>query len=108
VGEVFEEIEAGVDFPAGEVGEAVGGERLTGERGDHGAVGDGAAEVVKGELGFPGGGEMSGEGTEEGIAGAGGVGDLGEGKSGAAEDGYAREGGQVRTGERGIGKMLLI
>lgn len=86
MGEVFEEVEAGVDFPAGEVGEAVGGEGLAGKGGDDGAVGDGAADVVEGEFRFPGGGEVAGEGAEEGIAGTGGVGDLGEGEGGAAEE----------------------
>lgn len=56
MGEVLEEVEAGVYFAAAEVGEAVGGEGLAGEGGDDGAVGDGAAEVVEGEFRFPGGG----------------------------------------------------
>ena len=86
MGEVFEEGEAGLDVGAGEVGEAVGGEGLAGEGGDDRAVGDGAADVIEGEISFPGGGEVSGEGTEEGIAGAGGVGDLGEREGGAAEE----------------------
>lgn len=84
--EVSEEVEAGVDFPACEVGEAVGREGLAGEGGDDGAVGDGAAEVIEGKFRFAGGGEVTGEGTEEGIAGAGGVGDLGEREGGAAEE----------------------
>lgn len=108
VGEVFEEGEAGLDFLAGEVGEAVGGEGLASEGGDDGAVGDGTADVVEGEFCFPSRGKVSGEGTEEGIAGTGGVGDLGEREGGAAEEGNARERGKVGSGEGGIGEMLLI
>ena len=103
--QIFEKFQAIFDIFPSDVGEAVGGKRLTGKRGRDGAVNHRLADVIESEFAFPGGSKVAGEGTEEGIARAGGIRDLFERESSAAEqiEILARQG--EFSGRRALGVL---
>ena len=83
VREFAEDLEAGFDLLAGQVGQALGPEAFDGERSHHAAVEHGALEHLAVQLALRS--DVSHEASGEGIAGAGGIAHLLDRQSGSAE-----------------------